>query len=136
MNKLKLILIMFLIVLAIIFLFNNDENKQKDIKNIKLNEKYYQTKFCLKLGGRIEYRLEDATRVDCLTDEYAIEVDWAKKWAEGIGQSLHYGLMTKRKPAVALIVGKKDKRYLKRLERIAKEVNIKIFLITKIENVK
>ena len=135
--KLKLTLIIVLMVLSAIY-WLSDKQDFKKIKPIgkKLNERYYQTKFCLKLGGRIEYRLEDATRVDCLTDEYAIEVDWAKKWAEGIGQSLHYGLMTKRKPAVALIVGKKDKRYLKRLERIAKEVNIKIFLITKIENVK
>ena len=72
--KLKLnFIIIFIITLSIIYWFVN-------------YEKYYQTKFCNKLNGRIEYRLEDTTRVDCLTDDYAIEVDWAKKWAEeGIG---------------------------------------------------
>ena len=77
----------------------------------------------------MEYRLFDRTRVDCLTGEYAIEVDFAKKWAEGIGQSLYYAEVTGKKPGVALIVGEKDKRYLKRLNRVASKYNIKVFLI-------
>ena len=97
----------------------------------KHTEKYYQQKFCKVVGGKMEVRLKDRTRVDCLTNEYAIEVDFAKKWAEGIGQSLYYALMTAKKPAVALIVGEKDKRYLKRLKKVANKLNIKIFLIPK-----
>ena len=97
----------------------------------KHNEKYYQTKLCNKLDGKMEYRLFDRTRVDCLTDNYAIEVDFAKKWAEGIGQSLYYSDVTGKSPAVALIVGKKDKRFLKRLKRIAKKYDIKVFVIEK-----
>ena len=124
-------IILLIIVLSIIYWFINSETEIP--KNTKLNEKYYQTKFCNKLNGIIEYRLKDATRVDCLTDDYAIEVDWAKKWAEGIGQSLYYGLMTDRKSAVALIVGKKDKKFIKRLEKVADKFNIKIFFIQKIE---
>lgn len=42
--------------------------------SVKKNEKYYQTIFCEGLDGIIEYRLKDKTRVDCLTNEYAIEV--------------------------------------------------------------
>jgi hypothetical protein len=79
----------------------------------------------------MEYRLFDRTRVDCLTDDYAIEVDFAKKWAEGIGQSLYYADVTRKTPAVGLIVGKKDKRFLKRLKRIAKKYDIKVFVIEK-----
>jgi hypothetical protein len=75
--------------------------------------------------------LPDKTRVDCLTDGYAIEVDWAKKWAEGVGQSLFYADMTNRKPGVALIVGENDQRYLKRINLIAKKFNIKIYIIKK-----
>lgn len=81
----------------------------------------------------MEVVLKDRTRVDCLTDEYAIEVDFAKKWAEGIGQSLYYAQMTGKKPAVALIVDiKKEKRYLTRLEKVAQKSNIKIIIIDKI----
>ena len=50
----------------------------------KYHEKHYQTLLCNKLDGEMEYVLKDRTRVDCLTDEYAIEVDFAKKWAESI----------------------------------------------------
>jgi hypothetical protein len=69
--------------------------------------------------------------VDCLTDEYAIEVDFAKKWAESVGQSLYYAEMTGKKPAVGFIVrdNKKDRRHLKRLEVLSKKYHIKIFKI-------
>jgi hypothetical protein len=84
---------------------------------------------CQDLGGKIEFVLPDRTRVDCLTDEYAIEVDWAKKWAEGVGQSLFYAQMTKKKPAIGLIVGEKDGRYLKRLRSISEKLGIKIIIL-------
>ena len=98
----------------------------------KYHEKHYQTLLCNELDGKMEFVLEDRTRVDCLTDEYAIEVDFAKKWAESIGQSLYYAQMTGKKPAVGFIVNTdKDKRYFNRLDVIAREYGIKIFIIEK-----
>ena len=94
------------------------------------HEKHYQTLLCDKLDGKMEYVLKDRTRVDCLTDEYAIEVDFAKKWAEGVGQSLYYAQMTDKKPAVGFIMNtQKDKRYLKRIDTLAKKYGIRIFVI-------
>lgn len=100
-------------------------------KEIKHNEKYYQTKLCDELGGVMEQSLLDRTRIDCLTDEYAIEVDFAKKWAESVGQSLYYAEMTEKKPAVGFIVRdtKQDKRHMKRLKVLADKYGIKIFKI-------
>lgn len=43
------------------------------------------------------------TFVDCLTPHLAIEIDWTEKWAESIGQSLHYAAETGLLPAVILI---------------------------------
>lgn len=98
----------------------------------KYNERHYQTQLCNKLDGEMEYVLKDRTRVDCLTDEYAIEVDFAKKWAEGIGQSLHYAHMTGKKPAIGFIMNDdKDQRYFKRLNTLAEKYQIKIFVIVK-----
>lgn len=78
-----------------------------------------------------EDELSDRTRVDCLTDDYAIEFDYAKKWAESIGQSLYYAKMTGKKPAVAIIIKKtSDKRYIERIKKVDK--NIKIFVIKSI----
>ena len=97
----------------------------------KHHEKHYQTLLCNELDGVMEQSLLDRTRVDCLTDEYAIEVDFARKWAEAVGQSLYYAEMTGKKPAIGFIVrdNKKDKRHLKRLEVLAKKYQIKIFKI-------
>ena len=97
----------------------------------KYKEKYYQTQLCNDLDGVMEQSLLDRTRVDCLTDEYAIEVDFAKKWAESIGQSLYYAEMTGKKPAVGLILRdtKKDARRLHRLQVMADKYQIKIFKI-------
>jgi len=92
------------------------------------HEKYYQQIWCEQRGGITEYRLPDGTRVDCLLPEYAIEFDFANKWAESIGQSLYYGLMTERKPGVVLIFEKpKDWRYLPRFNAVADEQNIKLW---------
>jgi hypothetical protein len=39
--------------------------------------------------------------------------------------------MTSKQPAVALIVGSNDQKHLKRLQKLAKRYNIKIFVIEK-----
>jgi len=133
MNKFKIFTILFLSLfigfIILFFTFMKKEDKPKSY--IKHNERYYQEKMCKKMDGLVEYRLKDKTRVDCLTDDYAIEVDFAKKWAEGIGQALFYSLMTGKEPAVGLIVGEKDTRYLKRLQKVANKFDIKIFVLKK-----
>lgn len=94
-------------------------------------EKYYQNIICNKFNGIIEHRLEDSTRVDCLTSTYAIEFDFASTWAEAIGQSIYYGSMTNRKAGVVLIMEqpKKDIKYLKRLMKVSKEHNITVWTV-------
>ena len=83
------------------------------------NERHYQTQWCEQWHGQEEYKLEDGTRVDCLTTNYAVEFDFAKKWAESIGQSLYYGLMTGKKPAIVLIIEKpSDFIYYNRIKEI------------------
>ena len=70
------------------------------------NEAYYQELWCSEQKGQMEYVLPDYTRVDCLTEDHAIEFDFANKWAESIGQALHYGMMTGKKPGIVLIIEK------------------------------
>ena len=92
-------------------------------------EKDYQIKLCNQLNGVMEYRLKDGSRVDCLTDKYAIEVEFSKKWKEAIGQSLYYGIETGKQPAIAVIVNGRDDNYLKRLESVTSKYDIKVFYI-------
>lgn len=86
--------------------------------------------------GAIEYRLPDATRVDCLLDDYAVEADWAHKWAEAIGQALYYADQTHRKPGILLIVKLPDDlRYLERLLAATGDLPIRIWLMEKLPEI-
>lgn len=91
-------------------------------------EKDYQKVWCDRCGGVMEYKLDDKARVDCLTQNYAVEFDFASKWAESIGQALYYGIKTNKQPAIVLIMeNKKDDVYLKRLNVVCTPLNIKVF---------
>lgn len=96
-------------------------------------EKWYQKTWCEQAGGVLEYVLPDGARVDCLTEGYAIEFDFAAKWAESIGQALYYGIMTGRQPGVVLIMEHpgREQRFLRRLEAVGKKHNIKIWTVSK-----
>lgn len=77
-------------------------------------------------NGITEYRLDDGTRVDIFVkDKYAIEVDFAHKWYEAIGQASHYSLMTKTPPAVLLILKEEDDwQYFARCSRVCSRMYI------------
>lgn len=84
-------------------------------------ERYYQERWCAWHGGESEVVLDDRTRVDCLTKTHAIEFDYGRKWAESIGQALHYGAMTGHIPGVVLIIeSDTDWRYYERLIAVKK----------------
>ncbi len=80
-------------------------------------EHEYQEVWCKAHKGITEYKLPDKARIDCLTDDLAVEFDFAPKWAECIGQAIYYGKKTKRTPACVLIMENpiKDEIYLYRL---------------------
>ena len=54
------------------------------------------------LHGRVEVRVPEG-RIDVLTEEEAIEVDFQHKWKEGLGQCLVYARAAGKRPALALI---------------------------------
>lgn len=66
-----------------------------------LTETDYRNRFCE--GMQQEVVLPNGTRVDCLTDRLAIEVDWTHKWAEAIGQSMLYSATTDKLPGIILV---------------------------------
>lgn len=93
-------------------------------------ESYYQNIFATAINGTREVVLSDQARVDIVTDTFAIEVDFADKWAESIGQSLYYGKMLNKKPGVLLVVnGTKEERYIKRLMMVAAYNDIQVWIL-------
>lgn len=86
-------------------------------------ESYYQRLWCDEHDGMAEVRLADGTRADCLTMEHAVEVDFAAKWAEAIGQAQHYARLTGLQPGILLILERpEDGVYLERLQDTAARV--------------
>lgn len=71
----------------------------------KRNELDYSQEWCDDNDGIAEYKLSDASRIDCLTENLAVEHDWAKggKPYECVGQALYYGAMSGRIPVCVLI---------------------------------
>lgn len=67
----------------------------------ELNEAHFQQRFCA--GMRLEVSLGPQRRADCITPTHAIEVDWADKWKQGIGQSMAYAAKTGLLPGVILV---------------------------------
>lgn len=66
-------------------------------------ESEYRDMLCGGKGWQMETKLANGTRVDCMTERLAIEIDWSWKWPEAIGQSLNYAAVTGKRPAVILI---------------------------------
>ena len=94
----------------------------------KAPEKDYQNRFSKTLdNAKTEVVAPDKTRCDILTDEYAIEVDFANKWAEAIGQSLNYAMQFNKKAGILLILeSPKDYKYYVRLNSIIKHFKLPI----------
>ena len=86
------------------------------------SESSYQHAWCSAHKGIEEYENQDKTRVDCLTEYHAVEFDYANKWAESIGQALHYQLMTGKKAMVVLILEEPEKEmvYFNRVKKLGK----------------
>lgn len=97
-------------------------------------EKYYQKIDCKKKNGITEYPI-NGVRVDCLTDEYAIEYDFNNhKLYEGIVQSLYYAQLTGKKAGLVLIeTGENDEVFTKRARDIIEfnKLPIKLEIIDK-----
>ena len=79
-----------------------------------------------KLKGDREFAVKSG-RVDILTDEHAIEVEWASKWKQSIGQSLWYSFQTNRKAKVILLLKKEsDENYARMLRSVILHNELKI----------
>jgi hypothetical protein len=83
-------------------------------------EAQYQQIWCDFNNGKSEVILPDGTRADCLTTKNVVEVDFANKWYEAIGQSLHYAthFNTKRAGILLLIENHHDYRHVDRMNHV------------------
>jgi hypothetical protein len=66
-----------------------------------VNENVHQARLCAEL--QTEVTVGGQMRADCISDTHAIEIDFAQKWKEGIGQALAYGVATGLRPGLVLV---------------------------------
>lgn len=90
-------------------------------------EAHYQKIAAKEYSGQTEVVMPDGTRCDIVTETHAIEVDFADKWAEAIGQSLNYSFQTNKKAGILLILeSPKDERHLIRVQSIVEHYKLPI----------
>ena len=91
------------------------------IGKLRLPQKYDATR---------EVRTADGARCDLLSPLYAIEVDYPKKWAEAIGQSLYYGQQFRRTPAIILLTRSRssDQHLVDRCQSVCEAYGILLFV--------
>ena len=96
------------------------------------NERTVVNLLAEKYQANVEVKLWDDTRVDLLSETHAYEVDWARKYAEGVGQALYYSSLTARKPGLILLVRnfKKELRYIYRAQITCNEAGVDLYIET------
>ena len=102
--------------------------------SINAPEKDWTDALAREINGQSEVRV-DRGRVDVMTDSYAIEIDFIKKWHEGLGQAIHYGDESNRIGVLALIADNNTHndleqiKLLKKIERLCIEKGVKFILL-------
>jgi hypothetical protein len=81
-------------------------------------------------GWKANHTCFDGSFVDIVTNSEAIEVDWAYKWKEGIGQASLYSALTGKRPALLLLTKNKldDKVFLLRAALACQKSNIQLYV--------
>ena len=141
-----IIILLFLIV-ALVYRFVKEEVgnfelgiSNEDANNLSvicfdINSAFKEREWSRLLAGKLDGKLEvsyNGGRVDILTEDMAIEVDFFKKWKEGIGQALAYGDHFDRAPALALIDDGSvsiEKEQIEAVTSLATEHGIHVFLL-------
>jgi len=94
-------------------------------------EEYYKRVICNNFKGQVDVVLPDKTRADCLNSTYAIEIDFASKWAESIKKSLHSSSVSGRNRGVVLIMQNytSDVENIKKFRKATKGMRITLWTL-------
>jgi hypothetical protein len=106
----------FIILAAVVLFLIFGKTKTVEQKYKKGTERQFQVAHA---EGQIEVSFNQngiMGRIDDLTGTHAIEYDFAKKWAEAIGQALLYSSVKRRQAGIVLILeGEGDQKHLDKL---------------------
>ena len=93
-------------------------------------EVHFKSVFSQSINGKLNVPLDYKNTVDIATDTFAIDVEFAPKWATSIGHSLYAASKLNKKAAILLITYKDyDTYYVNILMPIANKYNITVWTI-------
>ena len=100
-------------------------------------KKHYQEAWCKAFKGKVDVVMEDGGIADCITEEFAAEIDFAPNWKEAVAQSVIYAIMADKKPAVVLIIENPERelRYLQQLKKVTGHLDILMWWVSPTDGV-
>jgi opacity protein-like surface antigen len=130
------VIVLFLALAGLAFVTYAHRHHRSDIGYAwGQRERYYQDRWRNFHGGIVEQRVTGG-RVDWIGEmdgtRYAVEFDFAHKWAEAIGQSLYYSAETGHRAGIVLIKKQPgDDRHVEKLDAVirAKCLDIQYWVI-------
>lgn len=80
--------------------------------------------------NQLEVYTKSGMRCDIVDGDLAIEVDWAHKWPQSIGQSVAYAIELHKHPAVILLhdLSPGNQRHIERCRRVCDHLGIELIL--------
>lgn len=97
---------------------------------VLFNERTESARLAPKYDAVTEVTSWDGTRADLVNSEYAIEVEWAEKWKESIGQSIYYSIVHNKKPGIILLrkKGLDVSHHIYRCQTVCAKVGITLWI--------
>ena len=120
--------LMKLFITIFILIFLTQPVYAKELKH----KATYQKEWCAKHNGEIDYKTQESSTVDCLTNNYSIMFDFAEKWVQAMKKSRHQSLSTGKAPGVVLILqNSADEKHLFKLREVVEKrrLGIKIWTV-------
>jgi hypothetical protein len=112
-----------LLLLFVLLLFGASTCPNREI--------HFKKVFSESINGKLNVPLDYKNTVDIATDTFAIDVEFAPKWATSIGHSLYAATKLNKKAAILLITYKDyDTNYVNILMPIANKYDITIWTIS------
>lgn len=125
-----------IVILGCLLCFSDYSSGSNFIEKRKLSEQEHQDKLredpnSIFFDADKEFILWDKSRIDLVTDTHVIEIDFAEKWKEAIGQSLYYEIVdpSDRKCGIILLIEKgKDDKFVYRCQAVCAKYGITLFV--------
>lgn len=112
-----------LLLLFVLLLFGASTCPNREI--------HFKKVFSESINGKLNVPLDYKNTVDIATDTFAIDVEFAPKWATSIGHSLYAATKLNKKAAILLITYKDyDTNYVNILMPIANKYDITVWTIS------